>query len=54
VSEAKPFIALWDVAASKEVGRLKGKKELFSCLAFSPDGTLLASSGHDHATGPPK
>lgn len=42
-------IRLWDVAEAREVGRAEAHRDLVSSLAFSPDGTLLASAGEDSA-----
>ena len=40
-------ISLWDVASRQEVGLLLGKHDReIHCLAYSPDGTLLASAGN--------
>jgi RNA polymerase sigma factor (sigma-70 family) len=43
-------VSLWDVAAGKEVRRLKGMAQPVGTVAFSPDGrTLAAPSEHDAA-----
>jgi WD40 repeat protein len=40
-------VQLWDVATSQLVVRLEGHEGKVACLAFSPDGTRLATGGHD-------
>lgn len=40
-------IKLWNVAAKKELATIISHKDLVSLLAFSPDGTILASGGED-------
>jgi WD40 repeat protein len=40
-------VQLWDVATSKRVARLTGHEGKVRCLAFSPDGTRLASGSYD-------
>jgi WD40 repeat protein len=42
-----PGIALWDVRAGKELRRFGDDPEDRRCLAFAPDGSLLASGGLD-------
>src|SRR5262249_26328921 len=43
-------VCLWDVAAGKEVRRLKGTLVPIGALAFSPDGrTLAGKAEHDGA-----
>lgn len=39
----QPTIRLWDVASGKELRKLEGHQDTVSCVAFSPDGRLLAS-----------
>jgi WD40 repeat protein len=38
-------IRLWDLALQKQVGELTGPLDITYDLAFSPDGTILASAG---------
>jgi WD40 repeat protein len=40
-------VVLWDVRPLKPRGRLPGHPEPVYCLAFSPDGQLLASGSQD-------
>jgi hypothetical protein len=40
-------IRLWDVATAAEVARLQGHTNYVFSLAFSPDGTTLASGSGD-------
>jgi WD40 repeat protein len=40
-------VQLWDVAASRRVANLSGHADQVTCLAYSPDGTRLASGGYD-------
>jgi WD40 repeat protein len=48
---AEPFagasVALWEVAAGREVRRLDLDNISLSSLAFSPDATILATGGHE-------
>ncbi len=44
---ADPCIKLWDPATRKEIATLRGHKGDVNCVAFSPDGALLASGGDD-------
>jgi WD40 repeat protein len=41
-------VRLWDVATRRQAACLEGHAAKVKCLAFSPDGTLLASGSHDH------
>ena len=45
----KTSICLWEVATGKNIATFKGHTTDVQCLAFSQDGTLLASGGHDGA-----
>jgi WD40 repeat protein len=40
-------VRLWDAATGDPVAELVGHEGKVKCLAFSPDGTVLASGGHD-------
>jgi WD40 repeat protein len=40
-------VQLWDVARGQRVASLEGHTGGVRCLAYSPDGTRLASGGHD-------
>jgi WD40 repeat protein len=41
-------IRLWDVATGKELGQFPGFHGAISSVAFSPDGSMLASASEDH------
>src|SRR5262249_58835970 len=40
-------VQLWDVATGTFIARLAGHEGKVQCLAYSPDGTRLASGSHD-------
>jgi WD40 repeat protein len=42
-------IRLWDAATGRETARLTGHDGWVECVAFSPDGVLLASGGRDRS-----
>jgi WD40 repeat protein len=42
-------VQLWDVTTGRLVARLEGHEGKVQCLAYAPDGTRLASGGHDRA-----
>jgi hypothetical protein len=46
-SLADGTILIWDVAAKRELSRLRGHRGYAATLAFSPDGNTLASGGRD-------
>jgi WD40 repeat protein len=49
---AADVLKLWDVSTGKEVLTFTGQTGRVECLAFSPDGTQLASAGGDfHGPG---
>ena len=43
----KTSICLWEVATGKNIATFKGHTTDVQCFAFSQDGTLLVSGGHD-------
>ena len=43
----KVRVWLWDIRAGKNIATFLGHPTDIQCLAFSPDGTLLASGGFD-------
>ena len=43
----KVAIRLWDVATGENIATFRGHPTDVQCLAFSPDGALLASGGYD-------
>ncbi len=45
----KTSICLWEVATGKNIATFKGHTTDVQCFAFSQDGTLLVSGGHDGA-----
>jgi len=46
--EHRATVLVWDVQTGKKLYTLRGHGEHLFCLAFSPDGQLLASAGDDH------
>ncbi len=44
---AYEFIQVWNVASGVQRQSLVGHQQLVRCLAYSPDGTILASGGLD-------
>ena len=42
-------ISLWDVATGRELPTLRGHSAAVTSVAFSPDGSILASGGRDGA-----
>ena len=40
-------IRLWDLATGELITQLKGHRDWVQSLAFSPDGSVLASGGFD-------
>ena len=47
--QKKTAICLWEVATGKNIATFKGHTTDVQCFAFSKDGTLLASGGHEGA-----
>jgi WD40 repeat protein len=42
-------IRFWDIATGQEIGRCSGELTPINALAFSPDGSILASGGQKDA-----
>jgi len=40
-------VRLWDVESGENIATFRGHSSDVQCLAFSPDGTILASGGYD-------
>ena len=40
-------VRLWNVESGKNIATFRGHCSDVQCLAFSPDGTILASGGYD-------
>lgn len=40
-------VTFWDVATKRELNIIKDNKSVFSLIAFSPDGKILATRGYD-------
>ena len=47
LGEGPGEVWLRDMATEKHLAKLKGHSEAVGSVAFSPDGNLLASGGHD-------
>src|SRR5262249_25095678 len=47
VSRPELTVALWDTATAAELAQLRGHRDLVADLAFSPDGSSLASGSLD-------
>ena len=43
----KVAIRLWNVASGENIATFRGHPTDIQSLAFSPDGTILASGGYD-------
>jgi WD40 repeat protein len=50
LGSSKPpgIVVLWDVGTGNVVHRLRGHASRITAIAFSPDGTTVASGGEDH------
>ena len=42
-------VELWDIGSRKRIDVIQGHDAMVQCVAFSPDGRLLASSAKEHA-----
>jgi WD40 repeat protein len=47
-----PAVVLWDVATGERRPELRGHTDGVQALAFSADGSLIASGGWDHSVRP--
>jgi WD40 repeat protein len=47
VRGAGPSVHVWDIAAGKEIGQLKGHAGRVETIAFAPDGKMIASGAAD-------
>ena len=45
--ESTPGVTIWDVEAQRELARLKGHSEIVYAVAWSPDGSRIATAGRD-------
>src|SRR5713226_1599158 len=47
LASADNAIHLWDLVGAKELPSLQGHRQVVMCVAFSPDGKILASGSAD-------
>src|SRR5436190_19088557 len=46
-SDGHEEVSLWDVGTGRKVKSLRGHSTSFGCLAFSPDGKVIATTAED-------
>lgn len=48
VDQVPSDVFIWDAHSGQEIGRCTGHRSAVTWLAFSPDGQMLVTAGHDH------
>ncbi len=46
-------VTIWDISEERVVGRLQGHSDAVLAIAFSPDGTQIATGARDRSVKPP-